>query len=149
MLLRYSYGLSRFLLVVLLVGGCTPTFSHAVHPCDQFPPAEEASLLLSEAKRHLQAYLPTQEVTATIQVKEEGSFMLGAYPGERALWSIQVSAPALAVEDTARLNNLALAAYCLRPGWVWLKITLPSGETTMVSYAQADLEELYRKKGDP
>jgi hypothetical protein len=147
---RHRYHLGWLLLLsILLITSCTPTLSQVMHPCDQVPTGQKELLLLAEAKQQLQAYLEAQALTAIIEVKEEGSFMLGAYPGARAFWSIRVGAPALAVEDTARLDDLALAAYCLRPGWVWLKITLPSGETTLVSYAQADLEELYQKKGAP
>ena len=147
--LRYSRGLGLMLLLgYLILPACRPDSPAVVHPCaDPSLPKRETLLSLAEATRQLQTYLEAKAVIAKVRVREEGAFMLGAYPRSRVLWSIQVADPALTPEDESRLADIALGAYCLRTGWVWLSLTTPTGQTRLISYAQADLETLHHKKG--
>ena len=132
-----------------MVTSCVPVSTQVAHPCQRPVGNDEQLLLVAEAKQQLQTYLQAKAITANVEAKEEGAFMLGAYPRAQVLWSIRISQPPLTTADTNIMDDITLAAYCLRSGWVWLNITDPSGDTTMVSYAQADLEELYRQKGYP
>jgi len=139
----YFRLLCLLLLANLMIANCTSSKTGLPHPCEQATLNDNEPLLLADANRRLQRYLEVQGLTAQIQAQEEGAFMLGAYPRSRVLWSIRVMKPALkADDDRAALDEIALAAYCLRPGWVWLNIASPAGQTRLISYPQADLEKL-------
>lgn len=149
MLLKYHRLCLLFLLTGTIIISCapTPSASRLTHPCHQTTSNQEPLLLLNQASEQLQAYLETIQLTATLQVKEEGALMLGAYPRAKVLWAIRVTEPAISADDQPLLEDIALAAYCLRSGWVWLNIRPPSQKRILISYTLSDLEELYHKKG--
>jgi hypothetical protein len=131
--------------ISLVVSGCGLMVAEPASTEALVNTSAPVPLPMSEATKRLQEYLQSEEITATIQVQEEGAFMCGAYPRPLVVWSIRVTEPALTVAD-AQLDDIALAACCLRPGWVRLRVTEPSGISTVVTYAQADLEELSLKR---
>lgn len=66
--------------------------------------------------------------------------MLGAYLRSQVLWSIRIVEPKM-FEDDSHLLEIALAAYCLRQGWVWLNIHSSDRGRQLISYSQDALEQ--------
>jgi hypothetical protein len=134
--------------VSLAIVGCAPTADAVTHPCLSPPEQTQDLPLLVEAIQHMQRYLEAQGMTTQVQTREEGGLMLGAYPRPQALWTIRLTEPALA-EDDPRLADIARAAYCLRPGGVWLTITTLAGQTRLMSYPPAGLKMLLKNEESP
>ena len=96
-------------------------------------PTEEL-ILLTDAQRQMEEYLSKARIAGIVEIREEGAFMLGAYPRSDVLWSIRIK------EAEFPPETIALNAYCIRKGWVWI-ITggVPSKIT---SFSQEQLAEM-------
>jgi hypothetical protein len=134
-------------LQIVVISGCGAVPGDLTSSGEQPTAGRQQMLLLSEATARLQQYLEATAVTAVVQAQEEGAFMCGAYPRPRVIWSVRITGPPLAADDP-RLGDIALAAYCLRPGWVRFRVSGGTdGGTTMVMYTMPEIEELLNKKG--
>jgi hypothetical protein len=145
-----GHSVLQCLLLVLqiaVISACGLVPGDVTSPGREPTAARQEVLLLSEATARLQKYLEATAVTAVVQAQEEGAFMCGAYPRSRVIWSIRVTEPPLAPDDP-RLDDIALVAYCLRPGWVRFRVPerADSG-TTLIMYTIPEIEELLTKKG--
>lgn len=127
------------LLVVSVVLFYRPVVQATPHPC-QYSHSNDL-LLLEDARNVLGEYLHNAGFSVQIDLREEGSFMLGAYPRSDVLWSLRILEPSIMTDEIV-LEQIALAAFCLRQGWVWLSIGTRSGERELLSYSQETLENL-------
>lgn len=129
-----------FLWLVIALALFIPAAGKQVEPCQQTAAAVSNPLSLATATQQLQEYLEARAIIATIDAREEGAFMLGAYPRPQVFWSIRITTPSFFPDDP-QLALIAQAAYCLRAGGVWLTITSPEGSKSLVSFSPTDLAE--------
>lgn len=135
-------------LLGVMLAACASSAQAPVDPCEQSEAADGALPSLVEAQEALQAYLESHSLTAAVQVSEESRAMLGAYPGPKALWRIRITAPVLN-EDDPQMREIAQAAYCIRPGGVWITISTGAGESRLVSFSPSMLDGLTEEGIDP
>ena len=105
-------------------------------PCTVF----EELVLLADAQQQMQIYLASEGIAGNVEVREEGAFMLGAYPRSDVLWSVHIEEPEFSAE------TIALNAYCIRQGWVWITTVRPDAPPTITSFSQDQLAAMLRSQ---